>query len=326
MLVVVVSVAVVVLLANCSVSTPERSDRAGRTVREAAAELRERAYFADRVDRSDATDAALAATPSSDDVADAYAGLRLLLAELADGHAALVPNPDALTEDPRGLELPSAERFGDVVVLSLPAVAVQADSPAWHAYADAGLATLSIHADACGFVVDLRHNGGGTVSPMLAATGPLLGEGTRLRYVDRDDDELASYGWTGTSIIGNTSAGTEAAISTSLATALDLADTPVAVLTGPITASAGEAVVIAFTGLQDTITMGRSTRGVPTGVGSIEVGNGSQLRFAEAAAADRTGHVYDAALPPDQMVPTQLPAIRAAAFTWLSETAGCHPS
>jgi carboxyl-terminal processing protease len=38
----------------------------------------------------------------------------------------------------------------------------------------------------CGWVVDVRRNTGGSLPPMLAAVGPILGDGTAVGYHGRD--------------------------------------------------------------------------------------------------------------------------------------------
>ena len=70
-------------------------------------------------------------------------------------------------------------------------------------YVDAAHDVLG--AAACGWIVDLRSNGGGNLYPMLAALAPLLGPGPLLGYRDRhgrtdswvidDDGTVVADGW-----------------------------------------------------------------------------------------------------------------------------------
>ena len=108
---------------------------------------------------------------------------------------------------------------------------------------------------------------------------------------------------------------------------------PVVVLTGPVTASAGEFTAIAFRGRRCTTSMGAATRGLPTGNSSFDLSDGSVLIITTAFDADRTGRVYaPAPIKPDVEVGSNYnaswnqadPTIRAAT-QWLSLHRNCKP-
>ncbi|GAA3815984.1 S41 family peptidase [Streptomyces phyllanthi] len=108
-------------------------------------------------------------------------------------------------------------------------------------------------------------------------------------------------------------------------------DAPVAVLTSGATASAGEAVVVAFHGRPDTRFFGESTRGVPTGNQPHRLSDGAVLNLTEAKDADRTGRTYDARIPPDEEVFTERRTVGTsrdrvleAAKSWLAEQPACR--
>lgn len=65
------------------------------------------------------------------------------------------------------------------------------------------------------------------------------------------------------------------------------------------TASAGEAVVVAFRGRPDTRFFGEQTYGVPTGNEPYHLSVGAVLVLTQVKDADRTGRAYDAPIPPD---------------------------
>ena len=105
---------------------------------------------------------------------------------------------------------------------------------------------------------------------------------------------------------------------------------PVAVLTGPKTASAGEAIVVAFRGRPSTRSFGEPTAGVPTANQGFRLSDGALLVLTVAVDADRTGRTYDSTIPPDQLVPVDLSQIGTpadggvqAATTWLHKREGC---
>lgn len=132
--------------------------------------------------------------------------------------------------------------------------------------------------------------------PMLAVVGPLLGEGkvgmfrgadggTSLWSIEhgapyRDGE---SAGWDD----GRARAGS---------------DPPVAVLTGSRTASAGEAIVVAFRGRSGTRFFGGPTGGVPTGNKAHRLSDGAMLILTEVESADRTGRTYNTAISPDEEI------------------------
>jgi hypothetical protein len=105
-------------------------------------------------------------------------------------------------------------------------------------------------------------------------------------------------------------------------TGLGRPEPPVAVLTGPSTGSAGEAVLIAFKGRPDTRVFGRSTAGFATGNDGFTFSDGALLLLTMANDVDRTGVVYrNAPIPPDQAVAETAgsDAAALAATAWLKE-------
>lgn len=177
----------------------------------------------------------------------------------------------------------------------------------------------------CGWVVDLRSDTGGNMWPMLAVVGPILGEGQVGMFVDADGkksvwsikhgapyEDGKSAGW-----------GDGQPVARSMS--------PVAVLTGKRTASAGEAVVVAFRGRPDTRFFGERTDGVPTGHKAYRLSDGAMLILTEVKDADRTGRTYDAAIPPDQEIAKDpRPVARhrdevlEAARSWLLKQNACR--
>ncbi|WP_406425321.1 S41 family peptidase [Streptomyces sp. NBC_00842] len=177
----------------------------------------------------------------------------------------------------------------------------------------------------CGWVVDLRSNTGGNMWPMLAVVGPILGDGQVGMFVDADGKKSVWSIKHGAPYVDGKSKGwgDGQPVARSMP--------PVAVLTGEQTASAGEAVVVAFRGRPDTRFFGERTNGVPTANKAYRLPDGAMLILTEGKNADRTGRTYDAAIPPDEeIVKDPRPVARnrdevlEAAQSWLLQQNACR--
>ena len=148
-----------------------------------------------------------------------------------------------------------------------------------------------------GCIVDLRRNTGGTVWPMLVGIGPLAGDGQLGAFVSGSGGADWSY---------DAARGVATSEGYELAKVAKphppRADLPVAVLTGPLTAGAGEAIVVAFAGRARTRRFGEGTRGLPTSNTQIPLADGALLVLTVTVHADRTGARYDDVIPPDETV------------------------
>jgi C-terminal processing protease CtpA/Prc len=101
------------------------------------------------------------------------------------------------------------------------------------------------------------------------------------------------------------------------------------VLTGPLTAGAGEAIAVAFAGRARTRRFGEGTRGLPTSNTQKPLADGALLVVTVTVHADRTGTRYDAVIPPDERVAsdwtrfaTADDPVLAAACRWLASANG----
>ncbi|MET7506377.1 S41 family peptidase [Streptomyces albidoflavus] len=101
---------------------------------------------------------------------------------------------------------------------------------------------------------------------------------------------------------------------------------PVAVLTGPRTASAGEAVAIAFRERPGTRTFGEPAVGVPTADAPYPLPDGALVVLTTAREADRTGRVHHGPLRPDVEVERARDSDRvpATATDWLAAHDRCR--
>ncbi len=108
----------------------------------------------------------------------------------------------------------------------------------------------------------------------------------------------------------------------------ELEHQPVAVLTGPRTASSGEAVVVAFRGRLDTRSFGLPTAGRSTSNSTFDLPDGSRLLLTTAVMIDRTGAAYGGRIAPDVRIDSAKTAedgALAAAQAWLRGRKTCAP-
>jgi carboxyl-terminal processing protease len=170
----------------------------------------------------------------------------------------------------------------------------------------------------CGWVVDLRRNFGGNMWPMIHAIRPILGAATPGYFVSSAGRDAFSdrYG---------RAPGEYAAVYQP-----KQPDPPVAVLTSRLTSSSGEALAISFRGRPSTRSFGEATFGVPTSNQSFPLADGAVLVLTTMREADRTGHVYDGPIAPDQVVEIDWTRIESdsdpvllAAMSWLHDQPRC---
>ncbi|MFF3650706.1 S41 family peptidase [Streptomyces sp. NPDC002181] len=273
---------------------------------------------------------AYARTESARTPSDTYAAIMDALTELGDHHSSfLTPVERAITRQASedtftgltGRQLP-----GPVGYLSLPGVGV---APAgMDTYVRQGRAAVKeAERDGidCGWIVDLRQNTGGSVWPMFAVAAPLLGEGKVGSFVFPDGSSTPWY-------VKNRRPGLNGKESRwGPADPVGRPDAPVAVLTDGRTASAGEALLIAFEGRPDTRTFGTASSGLPTANSGFTLSDGAAVNLTTSLDADRTGRTYDGPIPPDEEVPTARADIRTdrdetlkAATRWLLGQDACR--
>lgn len=150
---------------------------------------------------------------------------------------------------------------------------------------------------ACGWVVDLRRNTGGNMYPMLVAIGPLLGDGPAGFF--RAGAGMIS-GW-GYGAGGNAWFGGDTMMRLPRTFApVPPKEAPVAVLTGPMTASSAEGIVVAFRGVDRAISFGSPTAGFSTGNTGYRLSDGATVLLTELVFGDRLGREYGDKIRPDR--------------------------
>jgi carboxyl-terminal processing protease len=214
---------------------------------------------------------------------------------------------------------------GGIGYLAIPAVVAGAGSGAYESYVASAHQLLL--QSACGWIVDLRGNSGGSTPPMMAAVAPLLGPGTFLGYINRDRT-VFGYQTSDSTVTTVTDAHLDPSPTPVGVNATQLNMAPVAILTDDQTASAAEGVVVAFIGRGLTRSFGASTFGVPTGNSVIALSDGSALNLTEAVTIDRLEGTHDGPIAPDVAVAAKSTgtddAIITAATAWLSQQSACR--
>ena len=254
---------------------------------------------------------------------------------ISRGEPTLISVPKANVA--QSLELP-----GRIGYLELPGiVGTQADQDAYATGAQQAIRTIDAVAR-CGWVVDLRTNRGGYIYPMLAAAGPLLGDGPVAGKIDAAGvleqwvyaagqitiRRAAAPGSADTTMApgANPAAVSRAASPYSLSAP----DASVAVLTSSLTASAGEATTIAFRGRANTRSFGEPTQGLTTFNVMTQLPDLASIIVTNAVDTDRTGKTYDGPIPADEVVTVDWnhigdaadPVLNAAVH-WLSTQKSC---
>jgi C-terminal processing protease CtpA/Prc len=180
----------------------------------------------------------------------------------------------------------------------------------------------------CGWIIDVRRNGGGNLWSYLAAIGPILGEGDVGGFLYADGThELWSYRdgkvfWAGDERDESLVQGGIYKPKRSML--------PVALLTGPATIAAGELVLVAFEGRQKVRTFGEPTRGLPTLSMHTPLSDGAQIFVSGAFGTDRNGNIYKGPILPDESVKidwaqfgTDQDPVILAAMEWLKTQLEC---
>ncbi|ETC99224.1 peptidase S41 [Asaia sp. SF2.1] len=243
---------------------------------------------------------------------DVYAEIRRLLGDLRDGHSFVFEPSQKRAREDHEVEVPALEEVSPRIgIIKMPGL-VTASSLAQQAYARAGNVAFARVPTASGWIVDLRQDHGGNMWPMLQALYPLFGKDTLGYFEDRTGRRSEAWRAVDRKPLTDTASGP------------DLSQIPVAVLVGHGTASAGEAVAIAFKGRPHTRLFGQATYGQTNANRTFMLPDGGMLLVASSFELDRHGTRYRGPLQPDILTadPRAFPTV---AIDWLqaeSQNAG----
>lgn len=257
---------------------------------------------------------------------DCYSVIQYILGKLGDHHSFLMPAEASKTwaapapDAHKKMPLTTGEILdGNIAYLRMPSVSSGSDIG--NTYFADQLHRLLEKLDSSnprGWILDLRGNGGGNCWPMLAGIGPLLGEGVCGYFIE--PGKKTSDAWfykKGKSGIGKNTITKVSRKPYKLRQKLP----PVAVLTGPKTASSGEVVTVAFRKRPNTRSFGEPTAGLSTGNQNFALRDGAQIFLTSSIYADRDKVAYGSKVVPDEAVPAsggEKDAALEAAKKWLS--------
>ena len=261
---------------------------------------------------------------------DTYGVIRFALQVLGDHHSFFVPPPTingrlaagSQTRPPVGFRIDSTAGYIRIPRFSGSSSTLFADEIQ-------GLIREADTIGLCGWIVDLRDNGGGNMWPMLAGVGPILGDGVAGAFVDPDSVSLewgyerGAAGLIPGSVIAEVSGAPYDLIR---------GFPSVAVLTNPSTASSGEAIVTAFRGRPDTRSFGQPTSGLSTANRRFGLSDGAVILLTVSTFADRLGRLYGARIFPDEAVygrgssglGSDDDPVVLRSLEWLRMQPGCH--
>jgi len=249
--------------------------------------------------------------------ADVYPAIRYLLSQLGDHHSFFMPPSQSTEFRTGGAQNPTPEVRSlprGIGYISVPGYA-GAEATAMRAYATRMHDSLAstIASVSCGGVVDLRPDTGGNMWPMLAGLKPFLGRGGLGTF---ESPTGSGPSWVAGQGVGVEPPSTLAALESAW----------VAVLTGPRTASSGEAVTISFRGRPRTRSFGQPTAGLSTANGTFPLSDGAMIMLTTAVDADRTGQRYGDKVTPDVIVDAAAgtdDTTLSAAIQWLRQSSAC---
>ena len=166
------------------------------------------------------------------------------------------------------------------------------------------------NANIVGWIVDLRSNGGGNMWPMLAGTGPVLGDGISGYFIDADGVE---EGW-------GYKDGAALSVGVVVANVTDpyeliVPNPKVAVLLDNGVASSGEVMAISFIGRGNTKSFGSPTCGLSTSNSMFILAGGHTLYLTTGYLADRNKNKFGIPIVPDQSSTNQ--SIIQDAIDWI---------
>jgi carboxyl-terminal processing protease len=148
-----------------------------------------------------------------------------------------------------------------------------------------------------GWIIDLRDNRGGNMWPMLLGVGPILGDGTAGYFVNSQNN-FEKWGYSK----GNVFLDTLIILHTDSIYQLKNKNKKIAILINDNTASAAEAIAIAFIGLPKARFFGKATHGLTSANSTFILSDSSMIALMTAVYADRTKKLYGKQILPDEIV------------------------
>jgi hypothetical protein len=157
----------------------------------------------------------------------------------------------------------------------------------------------------CGLVIDVAHNGGGNMWPMMGGIAPLYDDGVLETFQGRRDERQVVNVHAGLLRMGD-----------SVFPRVELPELVrkprhVAILLGSGTMSSGEILALGFKGQRNVRFFGQHTRGLTTANRTMRLANGGMVGLTTARILDRTGMAHEGPVLPDETTAEPLQTARA---------------
>ena len=189
---------------------------------------------------------------------------------------------------------------GNIGYIWLPGFASTSDtaSAAFAGKIQKLISDLDTKNDILGWIVDLRHDNGGNMHPMIAGLGPIIGNGILGYFISRETNKSTPWMYKD----GKVTNGAATTSKVEDAYTIKNPNSKVAVLTGPETASSGEMTTICFIGKTNAKLFGQPTGGYTTANRGFKLSTGAYLYLASSYAADRNKKEYLGKIEPDVLI------------------------
>ena len=237
-------------------------------------------------------------------IEDTYPLIREAIHDLRDNHSAfMTPNDQQHIYNYPDPPLPTGQMLDDVGYVKIPYYfrTARLDYASFVDLTQTVIAQLDTSLT-CGWVVDLRQNGGGNMWPMIAGLGPLLGDGILGYFKYSKGPYKGDQFWSYREGASRWNDSEVCARGNLPSYRLSIPNRPVAILVSKKTASSGEGVLISFIGRPNTRSFGTPTAGLSTTTSPFVLADGSKLHLTTGVFADRTGKTYGASIVPDEVI------------------------
>ena len=275
----------------------------------------------DSVDLAACRETALQVAGPAQSTKDCHLAIEYLLASLGDHHSFLM-KPEEVEDwqdddaESANIEFAKSEIIDNCGFISVPPFH-GGNEQLKLAYSDS-LQTAIRRLDNSpikGWIIDLRENTGGNMTPMIAGLGPLLDSGG-LGFLVNVNGERESWRYQDGAYFWET----EELMRVTDPVRLSV-QRPIAVLISARTGSSGEIVTISFVGNTRTRLFGQPTWGLTTGNGSFDLPDGARMMLSSTIMADRSGRQYYGRIEPDETIEpggeSEADAEIAAAIRWI---------
>lgn len=307
------SIIIIIALVSSLQVKAQQPDSVRKFIDSALSTMQRNSVYAARLNWKNIRDTAYALTKNATNLMEAAPGIKYAFDALGDKHGWLVfrdemyRNPNFVFDTTRNTEnmkkaaANGARLYSGIVqeeyaYISIPYFGGQTPDKVM-AFAQRIQDSLykTVNERTKGIIIDLRLNAGGNMFPMIAGLSNVLGQTDFALYPMTDD-----IGFERSCITKDGIAVNGTIITPLPKTYGDLSAHPVALILGPMTASAGECVAASFVGRSRTIFVGEPTGGyTTTNNGFLLHGDDYGMVLAVDHLRDRYANIYYDDVKPD---------------------------